>query len=315
MKNILTIFLLLTCGLCGGQNLVPNGDFEQYVACPRGNSQMDSAVAWFQPTKGTCDYFNQCNTHPHTVSVPNNSFGFQDAHSGVAYSGIYLFTQSISEWREYIEVPLVTTLVANTCYHLEMYVSLADYSRFVTYELGAYFSDTIVDSINTYFPLPFTPQINNTTSVFDTINWTKVCGTYIANGTENYLIIGNFKDDVNTPRSYFYQGSITIDGAYVYIDDVSVTPCGSPCTTTGIEENEREQIKISPNPFSNQLTFSLADNEQTTISLYNFLGQQVLRQTFTNSTTINTEQLADGIYFYELRSNKGSLKTGKLVKQ
>jgi len=31
--------------------------------------------------------------------------------------------------------------------------------------------------------------------------------------------------------------------------------------------------------------------------------------------TINTEQLADGIYFYELRSDKETLKTGKLVKQ
>lgn len=74
-------------------------------------------------------------------------------------------------------------------------------------------------------------------------------------------------------------------------------------------------LYVSPNPFSTQLTFSLTDNEQTTVSLCNFLGQQVLQQAFTNSTTINTEQLADGIYFYELRSDKGTLKTGKLVKQ
>lgn len=74
-------------------------------------------------------------------------------------------------------------------------------------------------------------------------------------------------------------------------------------------------ITALPNPFSTQLTFSLADNVPTTVSLYNFLGQQVLQRPFTNSTTINTDQLADGIYFYELRSSKGTLKTGKLVKQ
>lgn len=74
-------------------------------------------------------------------------------------------------------------------------------------------------------------------------------------------------------------------------------------------------MKIFPNPFSTQLTLTLADNEQTTVSLYNFLGQQVLRQSFTNTTTINTGQLAAGIYFYQLASNKGTLKTGKLVKQ
>ncbi|MCW5907569.1 MAG: T9SS type A sorting domain-containing protein [Chitinophagales bacterium] len=74
-------------------------------------------------------------------------------------------------------------------------------------------------------------------------------------------------------------------------------------------------VSLFPNPFSNQLTFSVADNEQTTVLLYNFLGKQVLQQTFTNSTTINTAHLADGIYFYELRNNNGALKTGKVVKQ
>jgi len=85
---------------------------------------------------------------------------------------------------------------------------------------------------------------------------------------------------------------------------------------TGINDTKQnEETSLFPNPFSNQLTFSLADNEPTTISLYDFLGQQILQQTFTNSTTIKTEQLADDIYFYELRNNKGTLKTGKVVKQ
>lgn len=73
--------------------------------------------------------------------------------------------------------------------------------------------------------------------------------------------------------------------------------------------------RIYPNPFSNQLTFALVGNKQTTVSLYNFIGQQVLQQTLTSTTTINTVQLADGIYFYELRDNKGVIRTGKVVKQ
>jgi len=86
---------------------------------------------------------------------------------------------------------------------------------------------------------------------------------------------------------------------------------------TSIDESVSQQISIKafPNPFSTQLTFKLTDNEQTTVSLYDFLGQQVLQQTFTNSTIINTMQLADGIYFYDLTNSKGRLKTGKLVKQ
>ncbi|MES2620127.1 MAG: T9SS type A sorting domain-containing protein [Bacteroidota bacterium] len=85
---------------------------------------------------------------------------------------------------------------------------------------------------------------------------------------------------------------------------------------TDIKDTKRNnEVSSFPNPVSTQFTLSLADNEQTTISLYNFLGQQVLQQTVTNSTTINTEQLADGIYLYELRDNKGTIKTGKIVKQ
>ena len=84
---------------------------------------------------------------------------------------------------------------------------------------------------------------------------------------------------------------------------------------TNLNEQHSTAANIFPNPFFNQLTFALADNEQATVSLYNFLGQQVLQQTFTNSTTISTEQLADGIYFYELKINKGTLKTGKVEKQ
>lgn len=85
---------------------------------------------------------------------------------------------------------------------------------------------------------------------------------------------------------------------------------------TSVDEfSDNSLVKVYPNPFSTQLTFSLADNVPITVSLYNFLGQQVLQQTFTNSATINTEQLADGIYLYELRNDKGALKTGKVVKQ
>jgi hypothetical protein len=97
------------------------------------------------------------------------------------------------------------------------------------------------------------------------------------------------------------------------------TTCSLFILPTGVknieEQNERTVVKVYPNPFTNQFTVQLSENEQTTVSLYNFLGQQLLQQAFTNCTTINTQLLADGIYFYELRSNKGKPKTGKVVKQ
>lgn len=73
--------------------------------------------------------------------------------------------------------------------------------------------------------------------------------------------------------------------------------------------------KVYPNPFFYQLTFSHSDNEHISVSLYNFLGQQVLQQTFVNSATINTAQFEYGIYFYELRNNKGLIANGKVIRQ
>lgn len=88
------------------------------------------------------------------------------------------------------------------------------------------------------------------------------------------------------------------------------------CNILGIDwEVADNNFKVYPNPFSNQLYFSLADKEPTTISLYNFLGQQIMQQSFTNATTLNTEQLADGIYFYELRNDKGLVTNGKVIRQ
>ena len=87
---LLFIFFLLFIFNVKGQNLVPNGDFEGYSGCPSNISQLDSSLFWINPTIATPDYFNQCDTG-FTVDIPSNAFGFQNTHSGAAYSGIYFF--------------------------------------------------------------------------------------------------------------------------------------------------------------------------------------------------------------------------------
>ena len=150
----------------------------------------------------------------------------------------------------------------------------------------------------------------------DSLLWIKFSGSFIADSAYGYLAIGNFFLDNLTDTVHV--GTASPVYSMYYIDDVCVsTDSVYNDIWTGVE-NVSSIIyfaNVFPNPFSTQLTFSLAYNEQKIVSLYNFLGKQVLQQTFINSATINTEQLAEGIYFYELRNNKGTLKTGKLVKQ
>lgn len=138
-------------------------------------------------------------------------------------------------------------------------------------------------------------------------------GPYGVNIDTSYLA---FRKIDNSDTSYVFVLA-TSPGTTIYIHKI-ISECPlypvQVISSTG-EISSSSIAYVHPNPFFTQLTFSLADNVPTTISLYNFLGQQVLQQTFTNSATINTRQLADGIYFYELKSNKGTLKTGKVVKQ
>lgn len=98
----------------------------------------------------------------------------------------------------------------------------------------------------------------------------------------------------------------------LYHFDNNNKECDYTTETSKLDFNN--DIIIFPNPFTNQLTFTLIDNDQTTVSLFDLLGQLVYKQTFSNSTTINTDQFGSNIYLYVLRGGKGILKTGKLVK-
>jgi gliding motility-associated-like protein len=232
MKKFLSFFFLLFVVIrLQSQNLIPNGDFEQYYHCPQSPGQLDSCIFWINPANNNSanpDYYNQCSGLS-IVGVPNNFGGFQMARSGIAYSGLVVYHDSgLPNYREYIEVPFKTTLEANSCYHLSMYVNSGNNSVYSINDIGAYFSDILISGVNNYFPLPFTPQFNNITTVLsDTLNWTLIEGDIQANGGENFLIIGNFNNDASTTVNLINPSAMW-QIAYLYIDDVAVYKCNTP---------------------------------------------------------------------------------------
>jgi gliding motility-associated-like protein len=237
---LLVLFLLIGKERCVGQNLVPNGDFEQYIGCPIYLCQIDSCLFWTNPiisTLGSSDYYNRCSTV--YAGVPNNIGGFQETHSGNGYSGILIYYNGTSpDYREYIEVPLKYTLEAHSCYHLSMYVNLGNNSQYACNNIGVYFSDFLISGIGNYLPLPFTPQFNNiTTDLSDTLNWTLIEGTFQATGGEKFLIIGNFKNDANTNITTVNPTG-SVEGAYLYIDDVSVYKCNTAVYSANTGSNK-----------------------------------------------------------------------------
>jgi OOP family OmpA-OmpF porin len=220
--------LLLVCGMLAAPraslavNLVPNGSFENYVACPTSFTQIYQAVGWSAPTTGTSDYLNACApaVFP-SVNVPQNEQGYQTAHTGVGYAGLIPFSAA-PNYREYIEAQLTSPLTASAAYLVKFYVSLADSSVLAVDRLGAYLSVGSVGPVPNFAPLAVTPQVESPANVqlTNSTGWALVSGVFVASGGEDHIVIGSFHDDASTatvPGPGSWPG-----GAYYYVDDVSV---------------------------------------------------------------------------------------------
>ncbi len=209
-------------------NLVPNPSFEDTLSnCPSGPVLVNQSPPWINPTLGSPDYFNSCNSFA-PFSTPTNQLGFENAHTGKAYCdfGAITLAPGWSNNREYIQVQLITPLILGEIYCVEFYVSLNDSSsEYAVNNIGVYFSTNAI-SIATHGTLPYTPQITNPSSnpLTNTIGWTKVSGVFIAQGGEQYITIGNFNDDNHSDTVFVRQPSNIYQQkeCIYYLDDVSV---------------------------------------------------------------------------------------------
>jgi hypothetical protein len=237
MKQTIPAILFLFSGLITqAQNLITNGNFEAYTTCPNGVAKLHYCTGWFTPStnspfnSGTPDYFNQCNTG--NVGVPFNGAGYQMAYDGVAYAGLDIAKSN----REYIETSFSSPLIADTVYYFAIYVNSTARCKYFTDALGFYFSATAITGVNNSSPLPYIPQINNTTGYLnDTAGWTLVSGNYTAVGGEQYVIIGNFKSNANT-NLIINDSTSVVNTAYIYVDGASIRPL-SQVVAAGVQVN------------------------------------------------------------------------------
>ena len=216
------------------QNLIANASFEDHTFCPGDYSDFCNNVCppWFCGTNGTVDYYHECSPGPN-VSVPYNTQGMQHPRTGAAYAGI-LMRIWYQNWREYPTIQLTQPLTADTWYTFECYVSLADNHCGVE-QFGVYFSvGNPYTAITT--PYPVQPQIETNYGFFsDTANWKLIRGCYLAEGGEQYLMFGNFHNDLQTPLDPVCEDLFT---SYYFLDDMSLVE--------GISQDEPDLILGGP---------------------------------------------------------------------
>ena len=86
-------------------------------------------------------------------------------------------------------------------------------------------------------------------------------------------------------------------------------------TTSVIETPESvENVTVYPNPFNDKIEVANENNIQSEIILFDITSRKILQQKFTNAVSINTSQLAKGLYLYEVRDKNGLYKKGRVVK-
>lgn len=316
-KYILTFYAFCFCVSICAQNLVSNSSFEIFSLCPNAPSQINKANGWSN-YRDTPDYYNSCDTSTFT-SVPNNWAGTQFAATGNAYAGISPYT-SIILYREYLGSQLVNPLVVGQRYYVNIKVSLTNSSGALcaTNNIGALFS-TIQYNTSSPTPISNFAHVFNSTPIQDTINWTNISGSFIADSVYQYIIIGNFFDDTQT--TFIKMNSSNNCYSYYYVDDICVSTDSIVCGITAINENENpaQNISIFPNPTNGNatITYTLPQGEtKGEIIIYDIAGAQVKRIAITsgNSTIeLDDSALQSGTYFYQLTTNKGVAGTRKLV--
>jgi len=224
-RRTTAIFSFFAMNISFGQNLVANPSFEKFNECPTEYGMLSNSVpSCNAPTLGSTDFFHSCSPN---MPAKRNFIGHQTPVHGEGYAGIYMYGPR--DYREYITSDLQARLIKDRKYTLSFWVSLADKSGLAVDQFGVLFTKNPL-KLKTKRNIPINlmydrgyknyMEVVNINSYDDKDNWINVTGEYVADGTENYLTIGNFKGNINTRVKG--KGEKLKRAAYYYIDMISL---------------------------------------------------------------------------------------------
>ncbi len=281
---------------------------------------------WYCASNLVSDYANSCSNSV-SWGVPNNIISggdnYQYARTGNGYLTEWVLNfPPYNNSRTYYQTKLKDSLQKNKNYYCEFYLVFANNGKLKSNNISALLTKTAiyVDTIN--FPggvLHANAQIYNYGNpiINDTLNWVKVSGIYEAQGGEQYLTLGNFKDD--TATQYYASQPTGYNGAAIMIDDVSVIPLDSFCLKA--DAGRDTTIKVGDSMFIGSLTngldsikwyangTTLIDSTRpgfwvkpTTTGSYIYVLQQTVNGCFSSDTVYVNVVLPLKFLKYEVRS-------------
>lgn len=209
-------------------NLVLDSSFElDDVKLLKSYGQLPAMIKnWGSPNAANADLFNTMAKST-KVAAPKNDLGTEEPFEGSGYGGFRAFTKDPKKTRSYLQTRLTKKLAKDKLYCVRFNVSLSDLSKWGANNVGMFISDRKVQNTNSN-ALTFQPQITEKTNVAITTmsGWETICGTYLATGREEYIIIGCFGIEADIKlekviKPVSQEGMIMPD-AYYYIDNVEI---------------------------------------------------------------------------------------------
>lgn len=297
--SFLSILIFNSSFLVSQTNLVINPSFEINTGCPNiTGGDLNKATGW-DSCRASPDYFNTCASTSY-FQIPKNVLGSQYPAHGNAYSGFCSYNASVF-YREIVIGQLTNSLTISQKYYISFKVSRADSNFTVGYstnKIGIKFSKVKQN----YVPINNTAHYFTNTVITDTVNWTRISGSFIADSAYNYIMLGNFFDDVNTTIFNHGNGSVS----YYYLDEVCVSTDSTFTEnySTGIKGTQHNKATplIYPNPANDFFIIKgIPKNEITVFSEYGSL-MNIKTEIQNNSSKIDCSNWPSGIYFIETKN-------------
>jgi hypothetical protein len=315
MKKALILFILIYTKITCQVNLIQNPSFEDTLHCPTNVGEITAAKFW-NNNAYTPDYYNPCATD--IFSAPYNFAGYQNAASGQSYAGLITYTfdspSSLYDYREYIGTYLLNPLNIGTKYYFSIKVCVASQPDITlnssSNNIGVRFSVG-----NSGFNIHNNnADINFNTIVSDSVNWTKLTGSFIPDSSYNYITIGNFYNNINT--QLINLNNDVDKSAYYYIDDICLsTDSIYAGTWTYTEEPERNInfLKIYPNPSNGEININLNNFKISRVAVYNIMGRVIKETKIENNIRLDLSSLNNGFYYVYFYSDDKIISVNKIT--
>ena len=240
-------------------NLIPNHSFEERDTCREMNDVYypdNGPVGWFSAA-GTPDHFISCLQSGSFNGVPLNAWSFQYPQEGECYGGVLTYREIPADVREYFMIQLLEPLMVGQRYYASFYASggwggnVPNPTLYLaTNGIGVVFTmEPRQWELNDPYLTPLNyAHVSSEAIITDTVGWTLVSGSFVADSAYRYAMLGNHFDNANTDTLHFATFP-WMPAGYVLIDNVCVSmdPDGCPLVA-GIRTPGDEELRLYPNP-------------------------------------------------------------------